>query len=78
MALGIGLAGCVPVYQADLPRGEHLVTSYGRLFGIAGTRYNNAEAALATCPNGYIVLDERLGIDDNGAYRRWRYGCLAP
>ena len=36
------------------------------------------EAALTTCPDGYLLLNERLGSDSEGLYRRWEYGCLAP
>ena len=29
-------------------------------------------------PDGFLLLKEQLGSDDEGLYRRWEYGCLAP
>jgi hypothetical protein len=76
-ALGL-LGACSPVLEEALPNGDHVVTTYGRLRGIEGTKWDNREAALTTCPDGYLVLNERLGRDSEGLYRRWEYGCLAP
>lgn len=70
------LAGCSPTFYEDHPNGDHVVTTYGRLSGIEGTKASNRDAALATCPDGYLLLDEQLGRDSQGLYRRWKFGCL--
>jgi hypothetical protein len=72
------LTNCTPIIQEDLPSGDHLVKTYSRLFGIAGTRRDNQRLAEQTCPDGFILLDETFGVDSEGAFRRWEYGCLAP
>jgi hypothetical protein len=71
-------AGCVPQVAQTTPQGDYVVTTWSRLFGLDATRQNNMEAARATCPQGYILLNETIGVDDNGNFRRWEYGCLVP
>jgi hypothetical protein len=71
-------AGCVPQVQERTEKGDYVVTTWSRLFGLDATRLNNIEAARAVCPDGYIVLNETIGVDDNGNYRRWEFGCLTP
>ena len=72
------LASCAPPQiEEALPRGDRAVTTYGRVFGLEATVHNNREAALNACPEGYVILDESFGRDEDGLYRRWEYGCLA-
>jgi hypothetical protein len=69
-------AGCAPQIEETTARGDHVVTTWSRLFGLDATKQDNIDAARASCPEGYIVLGETIGQDDNGNYRRWEYGCL--
>jgi hypothetical protein len=70
--------GCAPPQlRGETPQGDHFVTTWSRLFGLGSTKWNNVEAARETCPDGYILLGEEIGRDENGNYRRWEYGCLA-
>lgn len=70
-------SGCAPPQlRGETPQGDHFVTTWSRLFGLDATKWNNVEAARETCPDGYILLSEEIGRDDNGNYRRWEYGCL--
>jgi len=78
LVVAIALAGCVPQLQESTADGNHIVTTWSRLFGLKATRWNNVEVARATCPDGYILLNETIGRDANGNFRRWEYGCLAP
>jgi len=71
------LAGCAPTEQITLPKGDFEVTTHSRLFGLEGTKANNEHAASRTCPEGYIVLNEKIGQDAEGNYRRWEFGCLS-
>jgi hypothetical protein len=71
------VAGCAPPQvEGTTPSGDHVVTTWSRLFGLDSTKWNNVEAARANCPEGYIVLGETIGQDNEGNYRRWEYGCL--
>jgi len=72
------VAACTPVVEDDLPNGNHIVQTYSRLRGIEGTQADNAQIARERCPDGFLLLKEQLGSDDEGLYRRWEYGCLAP
>jgi hypothetical protein len=71
-------AGCAPQVEQRTARGDYVVTTWSRLFGLDATTKNNTEAARAACPEGYIVLNETIGVDEDGNYRRWEFGCLAP
>jgi hypothetical protein len=77
LALAAILSGCAPPQTAETtPSGDHVVTTWSRLFGLDATKWNNVEAARAACPEGYIILNEEIGQDADGNYRRWIYGCL--
>ena len=77
LVVACALAGCIsPQVEETTPRGDHVVTTWSRLFGLEATTWDNAEVANATCPDGYIILSETIGQDDNGNFRRWEYGCL--
>jgi hypothetical protein len=78
LVLACLLGGCVPQLEESTARGDHTVTTWSRLFGLDATKWNNVVVARETCPDGYILLDESIGVDENGNYRRWEYGCLAP
>ena len=71
------LAGCAPTEQITLPKGDFEVTTHSRLFGLEATKAHNEQAASRTCPEGYIVLNEKVGQDAEGNYRRWEFGCLS-
>jgi hypothetical protein len=74
-----GLAGCAPSYLTEVRPGDRVVTTYARVFGLEATKLNNREAALDACrPDNFVLFDEQIGQDDNGVYRRWRFGCVAP
>jgi uncharacterized caspase-like protein len=71
------LAACAPPQtQEATAKGDHLVTTWSRAFGLKATKWNNVEAARENCPDGYILLGEEIGRDENGNFRRWEYGCL--
>jgi hypothetical protein len=70
--------GCTPVVEDELPNGNRIVQTYSRLEGIEGTRADNEKIARERCPDGFLLLKEQIGSDDEGLYRRWEYGCLAP
>lgn len=71
------LAGCVPMRHETLPNGDHVVTSYVRLQGLTEARDDNLWAARQVCRGGIVLIDERHGVDDNGAWDRLVYGCVA-
>ena len=78
-AMAASLAGCVPMTLSDLPNGDHVVTTYVRLQGMAEARDDNLWAARQQCHGGGVVLvEETNGTDDNGAWDRLVYGCTAP
>ena len=70
------LAACAPQAQEATAKGDYVVTTWSRAFGLAATKRNNEEAARETCPDGYILLGETIGRDEDGNFRRWEYGCL--
>jgi hypothetical protein len=77
LALAAMLAGCAPPQITETtPTGDHVVTTWSRVFGLKATKWNNVEAARQACPDGYILLGEEIGQDSEGNYRRWEYGCL--
>jgi hypothetical protein len=73
-----GVAGCTPILEDELPNGNRIVQTYSRLKGIDGTQADNARIARARCPDGFLLLREQIASDNEGLYRRWEYGCLAP
>lgn len=76
--MAAALAGCVPMSHENLPNGDHAVTSYVRLQGLTEARDDNLWAARRVCGGGGVVLiDEQTGVDDNGAWDRLVYGCVA-
>lgn len=62
----------------NLPNGDHVVTSYVRLQGMTEARDDNLWAARQICGGGIVLIDEQTGVDDNGAWDRLVYGCVAP
>jgi hypothetical protein len=79
LTLAAALAACAPTYVEETPTGDRSVTTYARGFGLGATSLNNREAVLEACGKDEpIVFDEKLGIDANGRYRRWNFGCVAP
>jgi hypothetical protein len=75
--LAIALAGCVPMLQRDLPNGDHVVTTYVRLQGVAEARDDNLWAARRMCGDGVVLVDQQSGEDDYGHWERLVFGCLA-
>jgi hypothetical protein len=71
------IAACVPIVQADMPNGDHTVTTYVRLQGFEEARNDNLWAARQTCKGGVVLIEERQGVDDHGRWDRLVYGCLA-
>jgi hypothetical protein len=69
------LSGCL-VQEREVLDGQYGVTSYARLRGIAGTRRDNEDVAIKTCPDGYILFDEQLGQNPDGHFRRWVFACI--
>ena len=76
--MAAALAGCVPMVKDELPNGDHVVTTYVRLQGIAEARDDNLWAARQQCHGGVVLVEETHGVDDNGAWDRLVYGCTAP
>ncbi|HEY0526548.1 MAG TPA: hypothetical protein VGD08_24350 [Stellaceae bacterium] len=76
--LATAVAGCTPIVENELPNGNRIVQTYSRLRGIDGTQADNERIARERCPDGFLLLKEQIGSDDEGMYRRWEYGCLAP
>lgn len=70
-------AGCAPILRADLPNGDHVVTTYVRLQGASEARDDNLWAARQVCHGGVVLIDEETGTDDYGFYDRLVYGCIA-
>lgn len=77
-AMAASLAGCVPMTQNDLPNGDHVVTTYVRLQGLAEARDDNLWVARRQCHGGVVLVEETNGVDDNGAWDRLVYGCTIP
>lgn len=77
LAIALLASGCAtPQVEETTAAGDHVVTTWSRLLGLDATKRDNADAAEATCPEGYIILRETIGQDDDGNFRRWEYGCL--
>jgi hypothetical protein len=64
--------------QADLPNGDHVVTTYVLLQGMTEARDDNLWAARRECRGGVVLVEETNGVDENGAWDRLVYGCAAP
>ena len=75
LALTTALAGCVPMEGADLPNGDHVVTTYVRLQGFSEARDDNLWFARRQCGGSVVLVEETNGVDDNGAWDRLVYGC---
>jgi hypothetical protein len=75
--MAAALAGCVPMVQSDLPNGDHVVTTYVRLQGLAEARDDNLWAARQQCRGGVVLVEETHGVDDFGPWDRLVYGCTA-
>ena len=77
LMLFLSLAACVPIVQADMPNGDHAVTTYVRLQGFEEARDDNLWAARQRCKGGVVLIEEREGVDECGRWDRLVYGCLA-
>ena len=73
----LSLAACVPIVQADMPNGDHSVTTYVRFQGFEEARNDNLWMARQTCKGGVVLIEERNGVDEHGRWDRLVYGCLA-
>ena len=72
----LSLAACTPIVGEDRGNGDYAVTTRIRLQGADEAEEQNAWYARQQCPDGYLVLDDRVVTDESGTYRRWNYGCL--
>jgi hypothetical protein len=73
----LSIVACVPIVQADMPNGDHSVTTYVRLQGFEEARNDNLWVARQTCKGGVVLIEERDGVDEHGRWDRLVYGCLA-
>lgn len=76
--MAAAVAGCVPMVHGELANGDHVVTTYVRLQGLAEARDDNLWAARRQCGGGVVLVEETHGVDDFGAWDRLVYGCTAP
>jgi hypothetical protein len=77
-AATVAATACTPIVGRDLGGGDYAVTTRIRLQGADEAGEQNAWYARQQCPDGYLVLDDKVITDESGTYRHWLYGCLAP
>jgi hypothetical protein len=71
------VGGCASMTEADLPNGDHVITTYIRVQGAEEARNDNLWAARQRCHGDVVLIREESGVDDEGAWRRLVFGCLA-
>ena len=60
------------------PDPDHVITTYAsQTLGPEAARVWNRQAAIGTCGDGFVLIDELSGADDHGTWYRLVYGCLA-
>ncbi len=78
-AVGVGMpiAPTGPTTTAP-PDPDHVITTYAsQTLGPDAARVWNCQAAIRTCGDGFVLIDELSGADDDGTWYRLVYGCLA-
>ena len=78
-AVGVGMPIAPMGPTAEAPESsDHVVTTYvSRTLGPKAARVENRQAAIRTCGDGFVVIDELTGDDVRGTWYRLVYGCLA-
>jgi len=78
-AVGVGMPVAPTDTIAEAPSSsDHVVTTYvSQTLGPDAARDANRRAAVRTCGDGFVLIDELSGADDHGIWYRLVYGCLA-
>jgi len=78
-AVGVGMPVAPTDTIAEAPSSsDHVVTTYAsQTLGPDAARDANHRAAVRTCGDGFVLIDELSGADDHGTWYRLVYGCLA-
>jgi osmotically inducible lipoprotein OsmB len=77
--VGVGMPIAPTDAIAEAPSGsDHVVTTYvSETLGPNAARAANRRAAVQTCGDGFVLIDELAGADVHGTWYRLVYGCLA-
>ena len=78
-AVGVGMPTAPTDTIAGAPSSsDHVITTYvSQTLGPNAARVANCQAAVRTCGDGFVLIDELTGADVHGTWYRLVYGCLA-